>query len=125
MADDIERDFASDEYDPYDPLDTRRAEVKTLSLQDAAEATMAQRLERRQQAYRRMFTNLNPEDLEIVANDLKWFCMGDSAVFHENDRIHALLTGRQEVWMRMQDHIRLDFAELVSKYIRPQPKRTE
>lgn len=123
MADSVEQDlFTGDEFDPYDPLDTERASAKTLSLQDAAEATMAQRLERRQQAYRRMFAALNPEDREIIEEDLSWFCMGNRAVFHENERVHVLLTGRQEVWMRIQDHIRLNLEDLVSKYIRPQPK---
>lgn len=115
-----ERDFADDiEHDPYDPLDTERAEVKTLSLQEEADATVRQRLERRAQAYKRMIANMTDEDKAIVLTDLNWFCMGDRAVFHENERVHCLLTGRQEVFQRIQDHTRLDLDELVLKYTKP------
>lgn len=123
MAELVEQDlFAGDEHDPYDPLDQTRATVHTLELQEAAELTLVQKLERRQQAYVRMFANLAPEDREIVEKDLAWFCMGHSAVFHENERVHVLLTGRQEVWQRMQDHKRLSLDDLIAKYIRPQPQ---
>lgn len=123
MAEMVEQDlFGGDEVDPYDPLDTARATIKTLELQDAADLTVAQRLERRQQAYRRMFANLAAEDREIIEKDLAWFCMGDRAVFHENERVHVLLTGRQEVWQRIQDHNRLSLEDLIAKYLRPQSK---
>jgi hypothetical protein len=120
MADVVEQDlFAGDEVDPYDPLDVKRAETKTLSLQEASEMTVFQRLERRAQAYRRMYGNLAAEDREIIEADLEMFCRGNRAVFHENERVHVLLTGRQEVWMRIQDHVRLDLEELVRKYTQP------
>lgn len=119
MADE-EFDFTTlGESDPYDPRDVARGETKTLSLIEAADATVRQRLERRQQAYVRLF-NGHAEDMEIVMQDLTVFCRGDTAVFHENERIHCLLTGRQEVYQRIMDHTRLDLDTLVLKYTQPQ-----
>lgn len=123
MSDEEQDLFTGEEHDPYDPLDVDRARVTTAQLQEDAEHTVAQRLERRQLAYKRMFGNLVPEDREIIEKDLAWFCMGDRAVFHENERIHCLLTGRQEVFQRIQDHIRLDLESLVDKYMKPQPQQ--
>lgn len=123
MTEPVEQDFEpGDEFDPFDPSDTGRAQALTLSLQEAADLTIQQRLERRQLAYKRMLGNLAAEDREIIDKDLAWFCMGDRAVFHENERVHVLLTGRQEVWQRIQDHTRLSLDDLVAKYIRPQLK---
>lgn len=124
MAEITEQDlFEGTEHDPYDPLDVTRAHVTTLALQEAAEQTVAQRLERRQLAYKRMFANLVQEDREIIEKDLAWFCMGGHAVFHENERVHVLLTGRQEVWQRIQDHIGLSLEDLFAKYMRPSTKQ--
>ena len=124
MTDAAEQDlFTGEEHDPYDPLDITRANVTTAKLQEDADATIAQKLERRQLAYKRMFGNLTLEDREIIEKDLAWFCMGDRAVFHENERVHCLLTGRQEVYQRIQDHIRLDLENLVEKYMKPQPQQ--
>ena len=121
---DVEQDlFTGDEIDPYDPLDTSRASEVAARAQEDAELSTAQRLERRQLAYKRMLGNLVDEDREIIEADLEWFCMGNRAVFHENERVHVLLTGRQEVWMRIQDHVRLDLEELVDKYMRPSPRQ--
>jgi hypothetical protein len=54
---------------------------------------------------------------KIVMDDLSRFCRLSKSAFHENDRVHALLEGRREVGLRVQDYLTLSLEELCEKLI--------
>jgi hypothetical protein len=60
----------------------------------------------RAQAYRRTF---DPESVaaQAVLRDLAKFCRGTESTFHPDPRVHALLEGRKEVLLRIQNHLDL------------------
>lgn len=90
-----------------------------LAIAQANEAVV-NALKQRQLSYRRLLAgSASPDDVKIVLEDLERFCRGNSTTYDENARTHALLTGRQEVWMRMQDCVRLDPDEYVRRYTQP------
>lgn len=108
------------EHDPFDPLDIERVEVTASSLLEAKGKQVVEYIERRRQAYQRVFKGgATVDDHELVLADLTQFCFGDSTVFHQDQRIHCLLTGRQEVIRRIKDHTDLSFDAFVTKYTRP------
>jgi hypothetical protein len=103
--------------DEFDPEFDQAQQARDKSNEEARHDMQLQTLERRQQAYRRLFKGkAEPSDIERVKEDLQTFCRGDTSAFHMNDRIHCLLTGRQEVYARIMDHLRLDLDALVLKY---------
>lgn len=65
----------------------------------------------RQRAYQLALSNA-PELLDDLSN----FCRANSPTFHADPRVHALLEGRREVWLRIQDHLKLNLDELFVKY---------
>ncbi len=58
-------------------------------------------------AYRQVFKK---EDRwsTIVLVDLAKFCRAHEPTFNKDPRIHALLEGRRDVWLRIQEHLQLD-----------------
>lgn len=42
-----------------------------------------------------------------VLQDLAKFCRADETCFHEDARLHAVLEGRREVFLRIQHHLNL------------------
>lgn len=48
--------------------------------------------------------------------DLARFCRADQSTFHADARVHAVLEGRREVWLRIQEHLRLSDEELFTLY---------
>ena len=69
----------------------------------------------RQRGYIEVF-NKNNVYLQEVLEDLKRFCRAESSCFHEDPRMHAVLEGRREVWLRIQDHLNLTSEQLWKKY---------
>lgn len=69
----------------------------------------------RQQSYRLVF---NPENnfTTKVLEDLARFCRADDSTFHPDERVHALMEGRREVFLRIQQHLKLDLEDLWKKY---------
>lgn len=63
-------------------------------------------------AYHRVF-NKDSMDTKIVLKDLAKFCRAYETTYHADPRIHALLEGRKEVWMRIQEHLNLSVEELL------------
>lgn len=65
----------------------------------------------RKQAYERTF---DPNDIEnkYVLKDLAQFCRANETTFHEDPRVHAVLEGRREVWLRIQKYLNLTPDEL-------------
>ena len=68
-----------------------------------------QYLFRRRTAYVKTF--LNPYG-DVVLRDLARFCRANASTFHTDARAHAVAEGRREVWLRIQQHLRLTDDEL-------------
>jgi hypothetical protein len=47
-----------------------------------------------------------------VLKDLASFCRAHETTFHADPRAHAVLEGRREVWLRIQQHLNLSDEEL-------------
>lgn len=109
------------EYDEHNPEDAERARGDILRQRAEQQALTAASLRRRREAYIRLFVGGNPtgDDVQIVMSDLKAFCRGNASAFHPDERVHCVLTGRQEVFLRIMDHTGLDFDALLDKYTAP------
>lgn len=107
-----------DTHDPFDPTDVARATRERTAKVDSAAVEAKHFLEARQGAYRRVFAGnaATQADVQLVVEDLRRFCYGDTSAFDVDDRVHCVKTGRQEVWIRVQDHLRLDLDALFNKY---------
>lgn len=109
--------------DPFNPESVAEADAARLAETGEAGQKAVDILRRRQEAYVRVFNGVPmPGDGKIVMDDLAMFCRGGMSAFDENERIHVLLTGRQEVYLRIEDHTRLPFDALQARYTAP-PKR--
>jgi hypothetical protein len=65
--------------------------------------------------YREVFDIKKPS-VQDVLKDLARFCRAHDSCFHEDARIQAALEGRREVWLRIQNHIKLTDEELWAFY---------
>jgi hypothetical protein len=72
-------------------------------------------LQNRQRAYLRVFGGESAEVKEVIA-DLKKFCLADESAYDPDPRTHALLSGRQEVWIRISEHLNLKLDQLYDRY---------
>jgi hypothetical protein len=72
-------------------------------------------LKLRQLAYLRA---LDPktESGRLVLEDLAKFCRANSTTFLEDPRLSDVLVGRREVWLRIQEHLRLSEDQLWAIY---------
>jgi hypothetical protein len=66
---------------------------------------------RRQYVFRQTFKG--PLAHEVL-KDLARFCRAFEPTFNVDDRTHALLEGRREVWLRIQNHLNLSPEDLWS-----------
>lgn len=57
-------------------------------------------------------TTFNNPVGERVLADLAEFCRARVPTFHENERAHALLEGRREVWLRINKYLNLSDREI-------------
>lgn len=69
---------------------------------------------RRSRAYNTVFKNSRGGG--IVLEDLAKFCRANESTFHADARMHAVLEGRREVWLRIQQHLNLTPNELFALY---------
>jgi len=53
---------------------------------------------------------------QTVLRDLAEFCRANETCFHEDPRLHAVLEGRREVWLRIQQHLNLTSEQLYALY---------
>lgn len=53
---------------------------------------------------------------EVVLKDLARFCRAHESTFQTDPRAHALAEGRREVWLRLQNHLKLSPDELWALY---------
>lgn len=44
---------------------------------------------------------------ELVLEDLAKFCRANESTFHPDARVHAVMEGRREVWLRIRAHLDL------------------
>lgn len=65
----------------------------------------------RKLAYTRVFDKENQFTNDVLA-DLAKFCRAYDSTFHPDSRVHAELEGRREVWLRIQNHLKLSDEEL-------------
>lgn len=70
----------------------------------------------RSRAYRLAFPD--PKNNEVL-KDLAKFCRANVTEFHQDPRLHALASGRREVWLRIQNHLNLQPDELNEIYNKP------
>jgi hypothetical protein len=66
-------------------------------------------------AYNRIFDKQSPFT-ETVLADLAKFCRASESTFHVDARAHALMEGRREVYLRIQEFINLNADQLLEKY---------
>ncbi len=64
---------------------------------------------RRQHAYKVTFDGPLAEE---VLRDLATFCRAAETTFHEDERVGQALNGRREVWLRIQNHLKLTQDEI-------------
>lgn len=70
----------------------------------------------RKQAYQQTFNIENRFNVAVLA-DLAKFCRADKSCFHPDQRVHAVLEGRREVFLRITQHLNLDEDDLVRIYM--------
>jgi hypothetical protein len=64
-------------------------------------------------AYNHVFDHKNVFTHDVL-KDLARFCRAHDSTFHKDPRIHAMLEGRREVWLRIQEMLQLDMEEIYS-----------
>ncbi len=71
----------------------------------------------RQQAYQQTFGG-GSLFIKKVMEDLARFCRANESTFHADPRIHAVLEGRREVYLRIKQHLEMDPSELEKLYLK-------
>jgi len=74
-------------------------------------------LTQRRLAYKRVF-DLENQDVRFVLEDLARFCRAHESTFDPDQRVHALLEGRKEVWNRLQHHLQMTDQDIWHYYTR-------
>lgn len=69
-------------------------------------------------AYGRLFDEKSPFT-KTVLEDLAKFCRASESCFHIDPRAHALLEGRREVWLRIQEFLTMNADQLLEKHLKP------
>lgn len=69
----------------------------------------------RKLSYQRTF-DLTDRDVEAVLADLAKFCRANESTYNLDPRMHALLEGRREVWLRITQHLNLTSEQLYQLY---------
>jgi hypothetical protein len=76
-------------------------------------------------AYGIVFDDKSPFT-KTVLEDLAEFCRASESCFHSDPRIHAVLEGRRETWLRVKEFLTLNAEQLIEKHIKtPQTNRGE
>lgn len=84
---------------------------KIKELREKAKAFLSTR----KMAYAQVF-NKESVFTPVVLNDLAKFCRANESTFHTDDRLHAIMEGRREVFLRIQKHLNLSDDELWQIY---------
>lgn len=103
--------------DPFDPNDIAAAKQIIEDQQQTDEARKQEFLRGRIGSYVRLFSNKAiAGDAKAVLADLKRYCRGGQTPWADDARLHALLTGRNEVFTRINQHMTMTFDELWELY---------
>ncbi len=73
---------------------------------------ISQLIRRRSFAYNQVFNRAN-KYTNTVLQDLAKFCRAHESAFHKDDRLHAVMEGRREVWLRIEQYLNLTEIELI------------
>lgn len=73
---------------------------------------------RRREAYCRAFKTPGGR---LVLEDLARFCRVNESTFHQDPRVAAMLDGRREVFLRIQQHLKLSPDEVFDLLVNAQP----
>lgn len=57
---------------------------------------------------------------DLVLEDLRRFCRAESECYDADPRMHALLEGRRETWLRIHRHLTWTPAQLLEHYTQGQ-----
>jgi hypothetical protein len=76
-------------------------------------------------AYGRTFGGEKNPLAEIILEDLAKFCRANETTFHPDARVSAVLEGRREVWLRVQEFMTLNAEQLLEKYTKNPTPNTE
>lgn len=93
-----------------------------MAMMGEKESVLRQKLSYRQGAYATTFDREDHSN-RAVMEDLAVFCRASESTFHTDARMHAVLEGRREVFLRIMDHIGLTPEEFFSKYTKPTAKQ--
>lgn len=66
-------------------------------------------------AYNRAFDKQSPFT-QTVMDDLAKFCRANESTYHVDARAHALMEGRREVFLRIQEFLSLNADQMLEKY---------
>lgn len=88
--------------------------MTSLALKEFADKVRIYLLGRKR-AYQMVF-HVDNQFTNAVLADLAKFCRADQSTFNPDPRIHAVLEGRREVFLRIANHLRLSPDELYSLY---------
>lgn len=72
-------------------------------------------IEGRRLAYNTVFPKESEASKRVLA-DLAKFCRANETTFHTDPRLHAVLEGRREVYLRILDHLKRTEEELWAIY---------
>ncbi len=119
----MDSDFIDGGYDIFDPKDLEERELVAAQKDTKVDDLTRQWLNRRRLAYVNVFTEGKREaaDVDIVLNDLMWFCKVWEPTYNIRDGIHAeelskRKEGRREVFQRIKEFSSLDSDSLMIKY---------
>jgi hypothetical protein len=76
----------------------------------------------KRRAYKQCFGSAAGEE---VLQDLSEFCRANTSTFDADPRMHAVLEGRREVWLRIQEYLHLTPDQLATLKVRAIQQRTE
>lgn len=103
----------TDEFDPEHQVETENVQY---DKNEQAKIDLDAQLRRRKQAYKSVFNNASPEDIEFVLLDLATFSRAFGTRFNSNSRVQDALEGRAEVVYRIMEALEIDHAALYQKY---------
>lgn len=109
--------------DPYDPQLIEHHEQQVAKQLEQAPDAAREMIQRRNRAYKAVFSpgKRDQADIDLVLNDLQWFCKVWIPTYDIRDGEHAeelskRKEGRREVFQRIKEFSRLDGDALMLKY---------
>ena len=66
--------------------------------------------------YSQVFSQDSPHTMPVL-KDLAKFCRAFESTFNPDPRLHAVLEGRREVWLKIMEYLNFDFKELYDLHV--------